>query len=127
MAIFKGNAQELGAALPVSVAAAGTLQTGWIDTRKAPRWRLRCKVGAGGGTPAFTYQQANTSAGGAAKALAAWGAGTYSAPLLEVENRGDQLDLLNGFYWVQVTCTITGGTGTVISLEAYGEDAILAQ
>jgi hypothetical protein len=119
---YQGNFPILAQVNPISVAAAGTQLTGWIDVRQAIRLRALVTCGLGGGTPAFSWQQGNTSAGGGAKSLT-WGAGTYASNRLDVEGLPGALDQNGGFYWVQGTVTVTGGTGTITGTVVFGEGA----
>lgn len=123
MPIFAGNAPVLAMGAPISVAAAGTLVSGWFDVRQAPRIRALASIGAGGGTPALSFAQANTAAGGGSKALSGWSIGAVANARIDVDNPSDKLDQNGGFFWVQVTVTITGGTGTITSLHVFGEDS----
>ena len=100
-----------------SVAAAGTLVTGWVDVSLYTSIAAVVGVGSGAGTPALTWEQANTSGGGAAKALA-WNEGTFDTNSIEVSNRCVGLDV--GFRWVRATATVTGGAGTVVSINLLG-------
>lgn len=111
-------------ALPkaASVAAAGTLQSAWFDTGGSES--ILCVVGidAGAGTPALSFQQATDNAGTGAKALSGWGIGTYDATNknIMVNNDPALLDVANKFRYVQATVTITGGAGTLTSLNVHG-------
>jgi hypothetical protein len=122
MPIFAGNCPVLAMVAPVSIAAGLSANTGWFDVRNGTRIRALVAVGAGGGTPAISWQQANTAAGGGAKALPAWGVGTFASSRIDVDNPQPQLDLNNGFGWVMGTVTVTGGTGTITAMLVMGED-----
>lgn len=115
----------LGQAGPISVAAAGTLISGWLDTANAHNVAVLLTIGAGGGTPALTFDQANTAAGGGVKALA-WSAGTIANSRVYVDNDPAKLDVAGGFRWVRVTTTVTGGTGTVVGLAVFGGEPKVA-
>ena len=115
----------LGQANPISVVAAGTLVSGWIDASQAHRIITLLMAGAGGGTPALSFRQANTAAGGGAKALA-WSAGTLASSRIYVDNDPAQLDVAGGFRWIEVTATVTGGTGTVVGFVVLGGEPKLA-
>jgi hypothetical protein len=121
MNTYAGNVPILAQVNPVSVAAAGTQVTGWVDVSQAARIRTLVQCGAGGGTPAITWQQGNTSSGGGAKSLS-WGAGSYASNRIDVENTTESVDLINGFRWVQGTVTMTGGTGTITGTTVFAED-----
>lgn len=100
---------------PASVAAAGAAASGWIDAATALRFAGFCAVGAGAGSAAFTWRQADTSGGGNAKAVS----GPATLTLTTGQNgatevRPEQLDLAAGFRWVQLSCTVTGGAGTLV-------------
>lgn len=115
----------LGQKEPISVAAAGTLVSGWIDVSQAYNIAVLLLVGAGGGTPALSFRQANTAAGGGAKTLA-WGAGTLASSRIYVDNDPADLDVGGGFRWVEVTATVTGGTGTVVGFAVLGGEPKVA-
>ncbi len=123
MGIFAGNSPVLAMGAPVSVAAAGTLVSGWFDVRNAIRIRTMASIGAGTGVPALSFAQANTAAGGGSKALASWSTGAVANGRIDVDNPVNQLDQNGGFYWVQATITMTGGTGTLAALHCFGEDS----
>jgi len=122
MPIHNGNCPMIGGAAPISIAAAGNQQTGWIDVRPYPSIRCLVMTGAGGGTPAMSFQQANTAAGGGAKALAGWAVGSYANAAIDVDNPSDKLDKNGGFGWIQVTTTMTGGAGTICCTDVLGQD-----
>jgi hypothetical protein len=86
-----------------SVAAAGTLVTGWADAGAFVNMLAVCGVDAGAGTPALTFEQATSSAGAGAKALSAWSGGTFDGTNknIEVTNDPAALDVAGGF---KATC-----------------------
>lgn len=102
-----------------SVAAAGTLVTGWVDCSLQQNIQAIVAIGSGAGTPAITWEQATSSGGAGAKALA-WGAGTFVTDRVEVTNDCGVLDLAGGFRYVRATVTITGGAGTLTALLLLG-------
>lgn len=103
-----------------SVAAAGTLVTGWVDLSLYTHLHAICAIGSGAGTPAITWEQATSSGGAGAKALA-WGAGTFATDRVEVTNdTGMTVDMAGGFRYVRATVTITGGAGTLTALLLLG-------
>lgn len=103
-----------------SVAAAGTLVTGWVDVSLQQNIQAIVAIGSGAGTPAITWEQATSAAGAGAKSLA-WAAGTFATDRIEVTNDcGATLDLAGGFKFVRATVTITGGAGTLTALLLLG-------
>jgi hypothetical protein len=103
---------------PQSVAAAANAASGWIDAGAAPDWLTVMNLGAlGGGTVTLSFEQANTSVGGGAKALSAW-TGTSSATdnaTAMVNNDAGLLDHANGFRWFRAKLANVGGTGALLS------------
>lgn len=121
----------LATGAPVSVADAGTLVSGWIKAEDAWITAL-ISMGVGAGATAVTWQQATDASGTGAKALdtgdfAAGGSaivafsGTDDGKTKPAEGRPlSGLDLAGGFEYVQVTCTVTGGAGTLLSMVLIG-------
>lgn len=108
---------------PQSVAAAGTASSGWVDAATALRLVAACGVGAGTGSAAFTWEQGDSSSGGNAKAVT--GPGTLTLLTTEhgcTEVKAEQLDLANGFRWVSVKVTVTGGSGTFCAAAVLGAE-----
>lgn len=102
-----------------SVAAAGTLVSGWVDAGAAAFVHTVVGIDAGAGTPALTFEQATSSAGAGAKALAGFSGGTFANNRIEVTNDPSKLDVAGGFRYVRGTVTITGGAGTLTSLNIH--------
>ncbi|MCI0571346.1 MAG: hypothetical protein L0Y66_11380 [Myxococcaceae bacterium] len=102
-----------------SVAAAGTLISGWCDAGAYSAIHAVVGKDAGAGTPALTFEQATTAAGAGAKALA-WSGGTLATDRIEVTNDPAKLDVAGGFRFVRATVTVTGGAGTLCSLSLLG-------
>lgn len=103
-----------------SVAAAGTLQSGWFAVGGHADIHSVVGIGSGAGTPALTFEQATDGSGTGAKALSAWGGGTFATDRIEVTNDPAKLDIAGGITHVRATVTITGGAGTVTSLNVHG-------
>lgn len=103
-----------------SVAAAGTLVSGWVNAGLYRSIHTVVGVDAGAGTPALTFEQATSAAGAGAKALSAWSGGTYASNKIEATNDPEKLDLAGGFAFVRATATVTGGAGTLVSLNLHG-------
>ncbi len=113
-----------GQIAPQSVAAAGNVTGNWIDASQC-RWLSgTLLVGAGGGTVALKIEQATSAAGAGAKDL-------YTAAQLGITAQGVgqvqfdaqldcNLDVANGFRWVRANATVTGGTGTLVSVGLIG-------
>lgn len=104
-----------------SVAAAGTLVTGWADAGAYSKMLTVCGIDAGAGVPTLTFEQATSAAGAGAKALA-WSGGTFDAvgKSTQVTNDGAALDVAGGFRYVRATATVAGGAGTLTSLNIHG-------
>jgi len=119
MHIAKDMMKLADAPKAASVAAAGTLASGWIAVGGYGAVHTVVGIGSGAGTPAITYEQATDSGGTGAKALA-WDAGTFATDRTEVTNNPNALDVAGGFTHVRATVTITGGAGTVTSLNVHG-------
>jgi len=105
-----------------SVAAAGTLVSGWMDASLYRKVHAIVGTDAGAGTPALTWEQAKDTSGTGAKALSAFSGGTYDVTNknIQVTNDPDLLDVANGFKTVRATATITGGAGTLTSVNLLG-------
>jgi hypothetical protein len=120
---------------PVSVAAAGTLKTGWVAVAGYHWLYLLVMIGVVDGTGAVTWQQATAAAGTNAKALEAdefnttdgemhitTGA-TDDGKVKMACGRTDRLDINGGFTHVQATLTVTGGTGSLFAMAVLGGPA----
>jgi hypothetical protein len=112
---------------PVSVAAAGTLVSGYFHV-DSPWVTALLSMGVGAGTTAVTWQQATDASGTGAKALdtgdfAATGpaivslSATDDGKTVVAEGRAEHaLDVAGGFEYIQCTATVTGGAGTLLSM-----------
>jgi hypothetical protein len=103
-----------------SVAAAGTLVSGWLDASLYRKVHAVVGIDAGAGTPTLTWEQATDTAGAGAKALSAFSGGTFANNRIEVTNDPEVLDVANKFKAVRATVTIAGGAGTLTSLNLHG-------
>ena len=117
--IDKGNIPMAVAPKAASVAASGTLVTGWFDSSLYCAVHALVGIGSGAGTPTLTFEQATAAAGTGAKALD-WDGGTFDTDRIEVTNQVEGLDVAGKFRWVRATVTIAGGAGTVTSLTMLG-------
>lgn len=117
--IDKGHIKLAAAPKAASVAAAGTIDSGYFKVSDYRGVFTVVGVGSGTGVPAVTYLQASASDGTGEKALS-WSAGSLATDRIEVMNDPAQLDINNGFDYVKVVVTVTGGAGTVISLNNHG-------
>ena len=104
---------------PQSVAAAGNPLSSWVDSATLNKWaKVISLAGAGAGTFALKIQQATSAAGANAKDLitaAVLGiTAQAAASVVQVDVPLDEglLDLANGFRWIQLNATCTGGAGT---------------
>lgn len=106
---------------PQSVAASGTAQSGWVDVSAGINVLTTISVGAlGGGSVAASWQQATDSSGTGAKALSGFGTGTAMASnnkTQQIDNDPEVLDINNGFKFVQLTLTNTGGSGALLAAD----------
>lgn len=102
-----------------SVADTGTLVSDWVDAASYSRIHAVVGKDAGDGAYALTWEQATASAGTSAKALSGY-AGTEANARTEVSVDSSALDINNRFRWVRATATVTGGTGTLMSLTLFG-------
>ena len=115
-----GNIPIAVAPKAASVAASGTLVSGWFDSALYCAVHALVGIGSGAGTPTLTFEQATAAAGTGAKALDAWSGGTFDTDRIEVTNQVAGLDVAGKFRWVRATVTIAGGAGTVTSLTLLG-------
>ena len=116
-----------------TVDAAGTLQTGFIDVKGCSRVRIAAYVGTTTSTTAFTVTQATDAAGTDEKAAESDGqlgdtavaasdlpftatddgeTHYYDIPLDSADLDGD-----NGFAFISVTGTVTGGTSQDMAID----------
>lgn len=124
----KDKTASLGA--PVSVAASGTLSTGWFDAQGLTWLYAIAKMGVGDGTTALKFEQSTVAAGsnpkdctGALASTAAFGA-TDDGAAYTMEGIAEQcMDVAGGFRYVRATLTVTGGSGTILCLVAGGGPA----
>lgn len=119
-AIKKILIPRAGDIAPQSVAAAGTASSGWIAAKDAPNFIAQVDLGAlGGGTVTATLEQANTSGGGGAKALAVSNSQTVASAVdnanFEFDIESSSLDHNNAFAWFRLTLTNVGGTGALVA------------
>jgi hypothetical protein len=105
---------------PQSVAAAGTASSGWIAVGANFWATIASLVGAGAGTLAIKIEQATSAAGAGAKDLATAATLGITAQATGTQVNADlqlaqALDLDNGFEYIRITATVTGGAGTLIA------------
>jgi len=112
-----------GAINPQSIAAAGNATSGatWLDARDGSKWAsIRALFGAlGGGSVQIDLLQATDAAGTGSKAL------VTNAITGTVNNSQQQadvdliktLDTNNGYGFIQVKATNTGGTGALVGVD----------
>ena len=110
-----------GAIAPQSVAAAGNATTGatWLAIPPHTKWAIvRTLCGAlGGGSEQVDVLQATSSAGAGSKALITnlRTAAANNTQFDDEINLDSLLDINNGFAFIQVKVTITGGTGSLVA------------
>ena len=117
MEIFKEHIPQKGEIAPQTIAAAGSANSGWIKADEAGRYLTRANLGAlGGGTVTLSFEQANTAAGGGAKALA-FGGGSSAVNNAQLQSEDDvtKMDHANGFFWFRAKLANVGGTGALCS------------
>jgi hypothetical protein len=107
---------------PQSVAAAATVASGWAAASSNAWLSLLLLVGAGAGTFAMKVEQATSSGGAGAKDLvtaANLGVTAQETGQAQVDVQlGANLDIDNGFAYVRVSLTCTGGAGTLAAVAA---------
>lgn len=107
---------------PISVAAAGTLATGWFSTAGLTWVSGIFVMGVGDGTTAVKFQQATDSSGTGVKdctsalaSTAAFGA-TDDGKTFTLEGIVEQcVDVAGSFTFIRALATVTGGTGTLLA------------
>jgi len=108
--------------VPQSVAAAGSASSGWVSVAQVKWAKVLALVGAGGGTLAVKLEQATDSSGTSAKDLitaANLGITALDGTAKAAQADGDipeNIDVDNSFAYVRVTGTVTGGSGTIVSI-----------
>lgn len=114
---------------PQSIAAAGTADTGWVQVPPGSKWlSVALNTGAlGGGSEQVDVLQAQDNSGTGSKALVTnliTEAGNNKTDDGDVDL--DTMDINNGFSYVKVRVTNTGGTGALVGLGAKFGPAPLA-
>lgn len=124
---IKYQAELIGQIAPVSVAAAGSANTGatYFDAGKYHRIEALAPLGVlGGGTVTLTMKQAKDSTGTGAKDLTAGGFASVNSAtngaVLSVEEETTRLDVDNGFTHVRAELSNVGGTGALVALTLRG-------
>jgi len=109
-----------GAIAPQSVAAAASVNTGWVKVAPGSKWAIaQLLAGAlGGGSVQVDVLQAQDGAGTGSKAAVT---NLFTNATNNTQTDGEinvetTLDINNGFSYVQVKATNTGGTGALISV-----------
>gem|GEM_PF-6590028 len=115
---------------PQSIAAAGNALSAWIAVPPGSKWAVIDTLTGvlGGGSEQIDVLQATTVGGTGSKAL------VTNLRTEAVNNVTDQdevnldtMDINNGFSFVQVRCTNTGGTGALVAVRvAFGPNEFAA-
>lgn len=104
---------------PQSIAAAGTAQSGWVAVANNSWAKVLALVGAGAGTLAVKIEQATTSGGAGVKdcvTAAQLGITALATGQQQADAKLDQyVDVNNGFAYIRLNVTMTGGAGTLAS------------
>lgn len=105
---------------PQSIAAAGTANTGYVAVPAGAKWaHITLLCGAlGGGSEQVDINQATSTGGAGAKALAtaAIAGVTTNSSVTDYDLNLDTMDINNGFNCIRALVTNTGGTGALVAI-----------
>lgn len=111
-----------GEVAPQSVAAAANAVSSWLDAKDGNRLHIALLLGVlGGGTVSVDVLQATDNAGTGSKALSTGiiaGQATNNTQVQADLDLHNNLDLTNGYRFVQVRINNVGGTGALVAAAA---------
>ena len=105
---------------PQSFAAAANVTGGWTKVTNNKWAKILSAIGAGTGTLALKVEQATDGSGTGVKDLmtaAALGiTAQATGTIVQVDfSIPDNIDLVNGFGYIRLNATMTGGSGTLVA------------
>jgi hypothetical protein len=112
------NAGLANAVFPQSIAAASFAASPWVQVPTGARWAIaRLWTGAlGGGSLQLDLEQAKDAAGTGSKALVTnLRTSAVNNQQFDDESNLDLMDINNGFNFIRVKVTCTGGTGSLLA------------